>query len=91
MARRGDAKKLSRADLQSNRSCGRECAATPAVWEPTLTSFENLKFVLNAARPPLCGVTDPEFEEIYGLNKTLKFKNAEQREVAPSDLWSTLY
>lgn len=58
---------------------------------PATTSFENLKFVLNAARPPLCSVTDPEFEESYGLNKTLKFKNAEQREVAPSDLWSTLY
>ena len=58
---------------------------------PATTSLQDLKFVLNAARPPLRGVTDPEFKEIYGLNKILQFKNAEPREVVPSDLWSILY
>ena len=58
---------------------------------PPTTSLQNLKFVLNAARAPLRGVSNTEFKEVYGLSKTLKFKDAEPREVTPSDLWSTLY
>ena len=58
---------------------------------PTSSSLQDLKFVLNAARPPLRGIRDLEFQDIYGLSKTLKFKNAEPREIAPSDIWSILY
>ena len=58
---------------------------------PATTPLTGLRFVLDAGRQPLRGVGEEPFQEAYGLGKTLTFKNAEQREVKPSDLWSTLY
>ena len=58
---------------------------------PATTPLTGLRFVLDAGRQPLRGVAEEPFQEAYGLARTLTFKNAEQREVKPSDLWSTLY
>ena len=58
---------------------------------PATTPLTGLRFVLDAGRPPLRGVAEEAFQEAYGLDKTLMFKNAKPKEVKPSDLWSTLY
>ena len=58
---------------------------------PATTPLTGLRFVLDAGRQPLRGVAEEPFQEAYGLARTLTFKIAEQREVKPSDLWSTLY
>ena len=58
---------------------------------PATTPLTSLRFVLDAGRPPLRSVAEEPFQEAYGLDKTLMFKNAKPKEVKPSDLWSTLY
>ena len=55
------------------------------------TSFQNLKFTMDAARAPLRILGDEEFLSVYGLPRKLTFKVAEPRETVPTDLWSILY
>ena len=55
------------------------------------TSFQDLKFVLDAGRCPLRDIPSSVFKETYGLTKELSFKRAEKREANPTDLWSVLY
>ena len=55
------------------------------------TSFQNLKFTMDAARTPLRNLGDEEFLSVYGLPRKLTFKMAEPRETVPTDLWSILY
>ena len=55
------------------------------------TSFQNLKFTMDAARTPLRNLGDEEFLSVYGLPRKLTFKMAEPRETDPIDLWSILY
>ena len=58
---------------------------------PGTTPLTGLRFVLDAGRQPLRSVAEEPFHEAYGLDRTLKFKNAKPREAKPSDIWSTLY
>ena len=55
------------------------------------TSFNDLKFVLDAGRCPLRDIPSDVFKETYGIKKELSFKRAEKREAKPTDLWSVLY
>ena len=55
------------------------------------TSFQRLKYVLNAGHAPLRNLEEEEFLKVYGLPKTLTFQKAEPREAAPTDIWSILY
>ena len=58
---------------------------------PMTTPLTGLRFVLDAGRKPLRSIAEEPFQEAYGLDRTLMFKNAKPREEKPSDLWSTLY
>ena len=54
------------------------------------TPFQ-MKFGLDAGRPPLCDFDDEEFEETYGLARRLLFKSAVPRPCEKSDWWSSVY
>ena len=49
------------------------------------TSFDNLKYVLDAARKPLSDTSN--FAEVYGLPRLLVFKRAEARVSKPPKWW----
>ena len=42
---------------------------------PMTTQLKDLRFVMDAGRQPLQSVADEAFQEAYGLDKTLTFKN----------------
>ena len=50
------------------------------------TSFDNMKYVLDAARKPLLDTSN--FEEVYGLPRLLVFKRAAARVSKPHNWWS---
>ena len=49
----------------------------------------DLKFVMDAGRPPL--IDGGDFECVYGLPQKLAFKSAEPRLGMKSDWWSAFY
>ena len=53
------------------------------------TPFQLLKYVLDAARQPLCNT--PRFEDVYGLPRFLLFKRAEPRVSRPDNWWASIY
>jgi len=56
------------------------------------TSFKDLKFVHDAARPPLGILDDDAFAKSYQLKRKLSFlEGSVLREAAPTDLWTQIY
>jgi len=56
------------------------------------TSFKNLTFVHDAARPPLGVLDDDAFAKSYQLKRRLAFQEGSVlREAAPTDLWTQIY
>ena len=55
------------------------------------TPFVDLKFVIDAGRPPLQGLDDDCFESAYGLSRSLRYRANELRARDISDMWASVY
>ena len=54
-------------------------------------SFDALRFVSDAGRPPLGNMPDEDFERLYSIPRRLRFRSNAMREPSPSDWWSEVY
>ena len=88
--------KLSKQPLRQCTETARQ-AVSSSLYKKTPLLFvydvirclNDLKFVLDAGRPPL--VDGEDFEHVYGLPQKLAFKRAEPRLGIKSDWWSAFY
>ena len=51
-------------------------------------TFSDLKFVLNAVRPPF---TSAAFEKVYGLPRYLQLERSSERAAESVDIWTGIY
>ena len=63
------------------------------VWDlvPCGAPFDALKFVVDAARPPLDKLPDAEFFKTYGLSRTISWSLRGQREDRPNNIFEGIY
>ncbi len=54
-------------------------------------SFDELRFVSDAGRPPLGNMPEEEFQRLYSIARRLSFRSNAMREPSPSDWWSEVY
>jgi hypothetical protein len=55
------------------------------------TTFEQLSWILDAARKPLQQLPPQDFERKYALPRHLEFKNRGRREAVVNDYWKRIY
>ena len=54
-------------------------------------TYNQLRFVLNAGRPPLEEHDDTDFQNIYGIPRILQFQDHQPRSALPSNWWAAVY
>ena len=57
-----------------------------------VTDYKDLRYVLNAGRPPLTATgSEAQFFEVYGIEQALSFKRASPHDPLRSDWWTAAY
>ena len=93
--------KLSSADRVKSINILRENISTRVIAKKPLmyvydfmccdSAFEDLRYVLDAAKSPLQMLDDERFKAVYGLDRRLEFRQRKPRPQASSDWWTDIY
>ena len=55
------------------------------------TPLADLRYILDAGRPPLGDLSEEAFRPAFGFDRDLRFKHDAQRARMPSDWWGAVY